>query len=176
MRCARSGREPAPRGLTMDRHRGTQRLDAPNSPLQPTGAGRVRNRGTTSSLAPPAERHGQSACKRQKMNRWNIPDWLERTVIARDRHCIYCGVAFDLPNPSRGMRPSWEHIINDAKIVTLENIARCCTSCNASKGSKLLADWLQSDYCKRKSISERNISEVAAAALRSSRDKAYAAG
>ena len=27
------------------------------------------------------------------MNRWNIPEWLEREVIERDRCCVYGGVA-----------------------------------------------------------------------------------
>jgi|SRR5690606_12931948 len=107
----------------------------------------------------------------KKMNRWNIPDWLEKSVTERDKFCIYCGVDFDVPNSSRGMRPSWEHIINDATIVTIENIARCCISCNASKGSKVLADWLQSNYCKRKSITEQSIAAVARSALIDYRNK-----
>ena len=94
------------------------------------------------------------------MNRWNIPDWLEREVSVRDQACVYCGVAFSLPASSRGARPSWEHIVNDAKIITRENIARCCISCNASKGAKELAKWLQSNYCKRKGISEQTVSLV----------------
>jgi hypothetical protein len=69
------------------------------------------------------------------------------------------------------MRPSWEHIVNDAKIVTAENIARCCISCNASKGSRVLADWLQSNYCKRKSITELGIAQIARAALVDYRNK-----
>ena len=24
------------------------------------------------------------------MNKWKIPDWLEREVKDRDRHCVYC--------------------------------------------------------------------------------------
>jgi hypothetical protein len=69
------------------------------------------------------------------------------------------------------MRPSWEHIINDAKIVTIENIARCCIACNPSKGQKVLADWLQSNYCKRKSISEQSIAAIARSALANYRSK-----
>ena len=86
------------------------------------------------------------------MNRWGIPDWLEREVIERDRCCIYCGVEFSAETLSRRDRPSWEHIINDARIVTRENIARCCIACNASKGTKSLIDWLESQYCKRRAI------------------------
>ena len=74
------------------------------------------------------------------MNRWNIPNWLEREVIARDRSCVYCGVEFTEQSASRRYRPSWEHIINDARIITRENIARCCIGCNASKGTKNLLE------------------------------------
>ena len=81
------------------------------------------------------------------MNRWNIPHWLECEVIERDRCCVYCGEEFAEQSASRRDRPSWEHIINDARIITLENIARCCIGCNASKGTKNLVEWLQSKYC-----------------------------
>ena len=56
------------------------------------------------------------------MNRWNIPDWLEREVTERDRSCVYCGVAFTGREASRVHQPSWEHITNDARIITRENI------------------------------------------------------
>lgn len=38
-------------------------------------------------------------------------------------------------------------------------------SCNASKGAKLLKDWLKSDYCKRKNINENTVAEVVKNAL-----------
>ena len=38
-----------------------------------------------------------------------------------------------------------EHIVNDARIITRENIARCCFGCNASKGNRGLVAWLQSN-------------------------------
>jgi len=68
------------------------------------------------------------------MNKWNIPQWLEDEVRQRDKKCVYCGVEFS--KESRKTTPSWEHIINDASIITRENIALCCISCNASKGAK----------------------------------------
>jgi hypothetical protein len=100
-------------------------------------------------------------------NRWNIPQWLEREVVARDRHCIYCGVSFSLALPTRGQKPSWEHIVNDARLVSVENIALCCVSCNASKGAKQLAIWLASSYCGRRGITEASIAQVARAVLSS---------
>ena len=94
------------------------------------------------------------------MNRWNIPDWLEREVIERDPCCVYCGIEFVPANEARKTKPSWEHIVNDARIVTRENIAICCRSCNASKGAKDLKAWLQSTYCKRKGINEETVAKV----------------
>ena len=99
------------------------------------------------------------------MNRWNIPAWLEREVIDRDRCCVYCGVEFVVPAPKRGCAPSWEHIINDARIVTRENIARCCISCNASKGTKDLATWLQSKYCRTRGIAANSVAAIVRAFL-----------
>jgi hypothetical protein len=99
------------------------------------------------------------------MNRWNIPSWLEQEVIARDKKCVYCGVDFSIPSPPRGLKPSWEHIVNDERIITPENIARCCISCNASKGAKELRSWLRSNYCIRKGINEETIANVAKNAI-----------
>jgi hypothetical protein len=61
---------------------------------------------------------------------------------------------------------TWEHVVNDARIVNRENIARCCASCNASKGTKTLADWLESAYCKRRGISKDTVADVVKRALR----------
>jgi hypothetical protein len=99
------------------------------------------------------------------VNRWNIPDWLESVVLARDKSCVYCGISFVQPLATRGARPSWEHIVNDASIITIENISRCCMSCNASKGAKELGTWLQSEYCVRKGINERTVAQVVRDAL-----------
>lgn len=65
----------------------------------------------------------------------------------------------------RSRKPSWEHIVNDASIVTRDNIARCCIGCNASKGRKTLAEWLDSDYCKVRGITAESIAPVAQATL-----------
>ncbi len=76
------------------------------------------------------------------MNRWGIPSEMETVIRERDQACIYCGIVFaetDSRDGSRKGLATWEHIVNDASLVTLENIALCCNSCNASKGSKELA-------------------------------------
>jgi 5-methylcytosine-specific restriction endonuclease McrA len=94
------------------------------------------------------------------VNRWNIPGWLEREVIERDRCCVYCGVEFTEPVANRREMPSWEHIVNDAQIITRENIARCCIGCNASKGTKTLVAWLASTYCRTRGITDKSVAPV----------------
>ncbi len=93
-------------------------------------------------------------------NRWGIPREVEDFVKKRDTNCVYCGLEF-IENPeSRKFKVTWEHIVNDIRINGIDNIALCCMSCNASKGSKLLRDWLKSDYCMRKGINVHTVAEV----------------
>jgi hypothetical protein len=66
---------------------------------------------------------------------------------------------------SRRAVGTWEHIINDERIVTLENIARCCAGCNSSKGTKTLSIWLASDYCKRRTITRDTVADIVKEAL-----------
>ena len=98
------------------------------------------------------------------MNRWNIPQRLEAEVRTRDTACIYCGVVFGSID-GHGSRASWEHIVNDARIITPENIALCCRSGNSSKGARLLADWIDSPYCKRRGIDRETVAETVKKAL-----------
>ena len=105
--------------------------------------------------------------RRSEMNRWNIPDWLEQEVLERDRRCIYCGTGFTAQTARQRDRPSWEHIINDARIITRENIARCCVGCNASKGTKSLVEWLDSKYCRTREITRESVASVVQRALES---------
>ena len=60
---------------------------------------------------------------------------------------------------------TWEHIVNDARIINRGNITRCCFSCNSSKGTKKLSDWLESDYCKKRGITTDTVAEVVKRAL-----------
>ena len=102
------------------------------------------------------------------MNRWGIPSWLETEVRARDTHCVYCGIPMLDKVPrgaSRKAAATWEHIINDALIVTRENIALCCSSCNASKGTKRLSEWLQSTYCQEHGINASSVADIIKKAL-----------
>lgn len=99
------------------------------------------------------------------MNRWKIPAWLELEVITRDKHCVFCGVEFSPLTETRRTRPTWEHIVNDEKIIDRDNIARCCMSCNASKGAKLLSDWLTSAYCTSRNINFETVAPVVKRAI-----------
>lgn len=93
-------------------------------------------------------------------NNWNIPKILEEEVRARDKTCVYCGTFFTLIKECRKRAASWEHIVNDASIITRENIALCCCGCNSSKGKKELLDWLDSKYCKERNINFNTVSDV----------------
>ena len=96
-------------------------------------------------------------------NRWNIPAWLEAEVRERDKDCVYCRTPF--ADAQARSAPSWEHIINDASIVTGENIALCCRGCNASKGQKALAVWLETTYCKVRGITRETVAPIVREAL-----------
>ena len=90
-------------------------------------------------------------------NKWGIPKEVEEFVRQRDLKCVYCSAEFTHSSVSYKSRVTWEHIINDMKINGIENIALCCGSCNASKGSKRLEDWLESNYCAKKGITINTI-------------------
>lgn len=99
------------------------------------------------------------------MNRWNIPNSLEKAVFERDKACVYCGIIFSDTAPFARERRSWEHIANNANIITPQNIALCCMGCNSSKGAKSLEAWLDSRYCKRKNINKDTVAQVVREAL-----------
>lgn len=100
-------------------------------------------------------------------NIWGIPKETEEFVIKRDLCCVYCGIDFSINHESRKTKPTWEHIINDVKISSINNISLCCTSCNASKGAKSLLDWLKSPYCISKGINEKTVAKVIQEAIKS---------
>jgi hypothetical protein len=93
-------------------------------------------------------------------NNWKIPEWLEMEVRARDTSCVYCGCKFLSPKKSAKFSASWEHIINDANIITRENIALCCRGCNASKGQKSVSAWLSTKYCKERGITPESVAQI----------------
>ena len=49
------------------------------------------------------------------MNRWNIPEEMEKEIIIRDKNCVYCGIKIVEKVPrgeSRKNAATWEHIVN----------------------------------------------------------------
>lgn len=70
------------------------------------------------------------------MNRWRIPADGGRAKIA-----------------------TWEHIDNDGDSSD-RNVALCCGACNSSKGTKTLAQWLESGYCKKNRINGRRVAAI----------------
>lgn len=98
-------------------------------------------------------------------NNWNIPSWLEAEVRARDKVCVYCSKPFTPYNVSKKSAASWEHIINDENIITIENITLCCCGCNASKGQKALSVWLQSTYCMERGITRESVAPIVKLAI-----------
>lgn len=93
-------------------------------------------------------------------NRWGIPKDVEELVKKRDLHCVYCGISFTNSVLTHKTRPTWEHIINDIRINGPDNISLCCGSCNASKGNKLLINWLSGKYCLTKGITKDNVATI----------------
>jgi 5-methylcytosine-specific restriction endonuclease McrA len=91
-------------------------------------------------------------------NNWNIPRALEKEE--RDKVCVYCGNEFLSHKESAKASSSWEHIINDAKIITRENITLCCRGCNVSKGQKQLSVWLRTKYCQERGITPETVGPV----------------
>jgi hypothetical protein len=98
-------------------------------------------------------------------NNWGIPKDIEELVKVRDVCCVYCGVDFTKEHLSRKTKPTWEHIVNDSRINREPNIALCCTSCNSSKGAKLLEVWLKSSYCQKKGINVKTVADVVKRAI-----------
>ncbi len=102
------------------------------------------------------------------MNKWNIPEEMEKEIIKRDKSCVYCGTQMIEKVPqgeSRKNAATWEHIINDETIITKDNIARCCAACNSSKGTKKLSEWINSKYCNEKGINYNTVADVIKNAL-----------
>jgi hypothetical protein len=99
------------------------------------------------------------------MNKWNIPAWLEADVKDRDTDCVYCRIQFASSGGPKRSIATWEHIVNDARLITRENIARCCFACNSSKGTKKLLEWLKTAYCRSRGITPSTVAEVIRRAL-----------
>jgi hypothetical protein len=95
--------------------------------------------------------------------RWNIPEELAQSVMARDKTCVYCHttmVEYVPRDQSRCKAATWEHIDNDIGNITPDNICLCCHSCNSSKGARPLRDWFTTSYCVQRQITSASVAEV----------------
>jgi len=109
------------------------------------------------------------------MNKWGIPEPLEKKARARDRHCVYCRIKLGEPSPKgdRKRNATWEHINNDRwddQSIMSINVVRCCTVCNASKGTKPRREWLASSYCKERNINQKMVAGVVKRFLKTFRE------
>lgn len=108
---------------------------------------------------------GRSASSRAltaRASRWGITVAVQETVIDRDKRCVYCHTRFKQHVRGRGGRvhmATWEHIDNDGDCSD-RNVALCCCACNSSKGTKTLAEWFESEYCKERKISASRVAPV----------------
>lgn len=96
------------------------------------------------------------------MNRWGIPDWLEKKIRDRDKLCVYCHIELKEYLDIKGTpkdKATFEHL-TDEDLPLEDNVVMCCGSCNSSRGAKELPDWLESLYCKKKKISRETINPI----------------
>ena len=93
-------------------------------------------------------------------NNWNIPAWLENRYVSEISTVCIVVQNSRLQKFPKKTAASWEHIINDAKIITTENIALCCCGCNASKGQKQLSVWLETPYCQERGINPETVAPI----------------
>ena len=107
-----------------------------------------------------------------KMNRWGIPDWLEKKVRDRDKFCVYCHIPMKEYPRIKGTpcdKATIEHMDDEAVAhPTEKNIAICCGSCNSSRGARKLLDWFELPHCKNRSkpINEETVDEIVREFLR----------
>src|SRR5690554_7044731 len=103
-----------------------------------------------------------------KHEQWQISGIFRIGSKKRFGHAIrHASIASMSLPPSQYRESLWlaGSIINDARIITRENIALCCCGCNASKGQKPLAVWLQTKYCKDRGITPETVAPVVKQAL-----------
>jgi hypothetical protein len=89
-------------------------------------------------------------------NNWNIPDWLEKEVRERDQVCVNCGIEFTSAKDSKKTAASWEHIINDAKIITREKHCTLLLWVQRQQGAKTTLCMVANKVLPRKRHYARN--------------------
>ncbi len=98
---------------------------------------------------------------KETWGKWHVLEEDRLKIAKRDIKCVYCRKRFN--NNSSKLKETVEHIENETwkkNPPLITDIAICCASCNASKGTKKLMDWLDSDYCKEKKINKGNVASI----------------
>lgn len=107
------------------------------------------------------------------MNRWGIAAEPEAKVRKRDKRCVYCRAVMKgsaLATGGRKSTATWEHIDNNVRNRSENNVVRRCGSCNSSKGVRKLTEWLDSEYCRQEKIDHRTVALVVRKWLREQRE------
>jgi hypothetical protein len=84
-------------------------------------------------------------------------------MVPSNVRCAYCG----------GEKTTWDHmrplVLNHRPtgfISEIANLVPSCGTCNSSKGTKKLSEWIQSGYCKKHGIRKDTVAGVVKEALR----------
>ena len=101
------------------------------------------------------------------VKQFSIPDELLGRIRERDRNCVYCGKEMIFPYSKLNRKDSAtiEHLNRDGPFywgeegLFAEDIVICCSSCNSSRGRKLLAEWFLSAYCRAHGINADTVAE-----------------
>jgi len=96
-------------------------------------------------------------------NVYGIGHDLEKKLRATHKKCVFCGIAMKTHAHSKGTpgdKATFEHLDNNGSMNKENNVVMCCGSCNSSKGTKSLATWLKSDYCKKYGITKNSVASV----------------
>src|SRR6476646_776968 len=93
-------------------------------------------------------------------NQFGIPEEVERRLRVRFKGCAYCGTAMQAHPGVKGCptdKATIEHLNRKgpfrwSKGLREDELVLCCGACNSSRGTKLLALWFNSSYCREKGI------------------------
>jgi len=105
--------------------------------------------------------------------KFNIKQEQLDKIFERDKLCVYCSKEMIFPFDKYNRKDSatiehlnhiqnWDSVnyFNDKNMPVYPIIAICCSSCNSSRGTKLLREWFESDYCIINNININTVSKV----------------
>jgi hypothetical protein len=98
-------------------------------------------------------------------NRWQIPEQVAARLRKRFAVCAYCGRPMKAHKGVRGTpgdKATFEHLNRKGPFywsqgLQEEDIVIACARCNASRGTRRLAEWFASPYCIQQAINERTV-------------------